>query len=385
MREHERNVLHVHPLLSAPHETRVRLSGNFGSHDVWIRSDAPMAEDMTAWMLFTLPIAMATGQNLKIHGAVDSASLVNALRAQEVLSRWFSTRRRSGPSQTLSRVKVQVDEVLTGQPPPVDGNVVLFSGGVDAFHSALRNPSSHLLFVHGFDVPWRRSGFLEEVGFQLRLAAEDMGRELVQASTNIRDISDRLLDWGFHYHGAAISAIAVAHPGLWGTATIASSRVEKHLRPWGSHPALDRLWSSSRVTIEHDSVEWTRAQKVSEIADWPVAMRHLRVCYQNVEGAYNCCRCEKCIRTMLALHGLSRLDGAVTFPRRLDLDDVRGMSLRPSQRVFARENLALLREHGKDDMADALQSALLRSVRTQITGAVPKPLKRALRRLSPRT
>ena len=47
-------------------------------------------------------------------------------------------------------------------------------------------------------------------------------------------------------------------------------------------------------------------------------MRHLRVCWQNPDNAYNCGRCEKCFRTMLDLWVVGALDRCDTLPHQFD-------------------------------------------------------------------
>ena len=51
----------------------------------------------------------------------------------------------------------------------------------------------------------------------------------------------------------------------------------------------------------------TRLEKVERLADSEVARRTLRVCWRNLDGRYNCGRCEKCLRTMVALEALGVL------------------------------------------------------------------------------
>jgi hypothetical protein len=69
---------------------------------------------------------------------------------------------------------------------------------------------------------------------------------------------------------------------------------------WGSHPMTNPLMGSDSFKIEDDGGEFARFEKIKAIAQWPQAMRHLRVCYENRDSHHNCCRCEKCIRTLLS-------------------------------------------------------------------------------------
>ena len=71
--------------------------------------------------------------------------------------------------------------------------------------------------------------------------------------------------------------------------------------PMGSHPAVDGLFSSQRLTVIHDGWRFSRLEKVRDLATWPTALAALRVCPANAGDEINCGRCEKCLRTRLEL------------------------------------------------------------------------------------
>ena len=99
---------------------------------------------------------------------------------------------------------------------------------------------------------------------------------------------------------------------------IPSSETYAHLEPCGSHPLLDPLWSTEHLQIVHDGCEATRIEKVRKIAQHEVALKKLRVCWENKENAYNCGVCEKCIRTMISLYAIGALDNCTAFKSQLD-------------------------------------------------------------------
>jgi len=45
-------------------------------------------------------------------------------------------------------------------------------------------------------------------------------------------------------------------------------------------------------------------EKIQAVAAWPAAMQDLRVCLHGEERDENCCRCEKCVRTILGFRVL---------------------------------------------------------------------------------
>ena len=69
----------------------------------------------------------------------------------------------------------------------------------------------------------------------------------------------------------------------------------------------------------HDACDVTRFRKCEFVSRHPITYDQLRVCQINLPGQYNCCRCEKCFRTMIYLAALDRLDKFPVFPKPLDL------------------------------------------------------------------
>ena len=67
---------------------------------------------------------------------------------------------------------------------------------------------------------------------------------------------------------------------------------------WGSHPVLDPLLSSANTEIIHDGAV-SRIAKTRFLIEKCIDLSNLRVC--NVASDYNCGKCEKCLRTMVAI------------------------------------------------------------------------------------
>lgn len=75
------------------------------------------------------------------------------------------------------------------------------------------------------------------------------------------------------------------------------------------------------MRIEHADATLSRQQKSAVIAAEPISQRYLRVCWENSSPTGNCCRCAKCLRTMLSLKAHGVLDKYATFERDADLVD----------------------------------------------------------------
>lgn len=189
------------------------------------------------------------------------------------------------------------------------------SGGVDGLHMLMCNRRLYrpddpayireALFVHGFDIG-KRARDPENERYQMalrRLApiAAETGLRLISCRTNLRHLPSLPDFWYLRHNGAALAAVghaAISGPGFL---FIAASHDVANPVPIGSHPAIDGLFSSQRVTVVHDGARHPRFDKVRDLASWPTALAALRVCGANPGSAANCGRCEKCLRTRLEL------------------------------------------------------------------------------------
>lgn len=298
-----------------------------------------------------LPAMAMHADAVEVRAPVSTTLLQHLPAVQDILSAWDSRMRR---------VAVVAEPAPTT--PRARGVAAFFSGGVDSFYTVLRHRQelTHLVFVHGFDVSLRDHALHDRVAGALRCAAAELGLPLVEVATDVRQLGDRHLDWSERYHGSALASVAQLLGPEIGKLYLPASFGYDHLDPYGSHPLLDPLWSSGGVEIVHDGAGATRGRKVASIAEHDVAMRWLRVCWLNDGGAYNCGRCEKCVRTMTNLAIIGALARCRTFTAGLDLDAVRRVPLDdPAARKFVEENLAELeRRHGDSALAGALRTSL---------------------------
>ena len=70
----------------------------------------------------------------------------------------------------------------------------------------------------------------------------------------------------------------------------------------GSHPLLDKQWSSQQVTFVHHGEGVKRIDKARAIILDPLVQRYLHVCWEGMTvEQINCGECEKCVRTQCQL------------------------------------------------------------------------------------
>ncbi|GAA1729406.1 hypothetical protein [Microcella frigidaquae] len=322
---------------------------------VWFEADRPVARSAAPVLPAVLPVAMRVGAPLELLDEHDAVAIENAARAAQTLHGWFSD---LTPVAVAARAAT-IDDRSAG------GVGCFFSGGVDSYFSALQhlNEVSHLIFVHGFDIEIADEALAAKAISEARSAAAELDRELIVVRTNVRALSEPHVAWGDCYHGAALAAVAHLLGNDLGRVIVPASYHVSDLFPWGSHPDLDPWWSSSRLTLVHHGEEFTRPQKVAAIATSPVAMAHLRVCWENQGGRYNCGQCEKCVRTMINLRAAGALERCATLPNTIDIAGVRDVRTDHGVVLFARENIAAMRESGAFDreLERALRSLISRA------------------------
>lgn len=204
-------------------------------------------------------------------------------------------------------------------------SAVMFSGGLDSLATVRENRRTHtpndeayfrygVVLGSGFDefeiLPGTR--FWES----LATIADDAELELIPIQTNARTLQPTnhfFLTYLFgpllasigHFLAAGLTRVSINSAGVSDTETL-----------MGSHPEVDPLFTSGAISVIHDLDTTTRLEKTRKISDWPVIKGRMRVClfqpdYEN--NRLNCGRCEKCVRTMLSLLALGRLDDLALF------------------------------------------------------------------------
>ncbi|MEX2643600.1 MAG: hypothetical protein WD270_09115 [Acetobacterales bacterium] len=264
-----------------------------------------------------LPFCMAEGEELRVDGSISPTLRSNLGHAQLVLSGWYDF---------LHPVPVEAtSDAETASGSGSVGVACCFSGGVDSWYSLLSHAHrvTHLFLVRGFDGGIGNRALWSSMLATAEAVARWTERPLITCETNLRLVADKDRAesgaphegdfWGKCLHGAALAAAAQALGGDFGELVIPSTFHSGDLKPWGSSPELDRYWSNGAVRIVHDSCEVDWVEKVGRVAGSQLALDTLRVCYHDCEQT-NCGRCEKCLRTMMALRLHGALDRASTFP-----------------------------------------------------------------------
>jgi len=260
------------------------------------------------------------------------------------------------------------------RPESGGGALAFFSGGVDAFNTLIchREEKPTLLTLWGADVKFRDAAGWERVRANSERVAAEFGVDFVPVKSCLR----RFLNyealtrkvaasgdnwWHGFQHGIGLisHAAPVAYAAGKTTVYFASTNTaaDRGKIPCASDPAIDNFVRFCGARAVHDGYQSTRSMKLRSIAQYCRSTGgkvRLRVCWESRGGA-NCCGCEKCWRTMLALYaeGLDPRDYGFEYDdRRLkklsgrmryEIDKFQGSYYRPIQETmranFSRDQL----------------------------------------------
>lgn len=371
-----------------------------------VRSEAWSEEEFTLW--YRMPVAVAPDhapdrpdcspfltalllwclrrdEPLRIDGRVSPRLLDAVPQATDII--------RSFWPDLFSPIEVIAD---AHEPDPRSSVVAsFFTRGVDSWYTALTHGDrpydgprlTHLIYVPSVDFMYD-DAHLARSTEATAAAARSADLTPITVETNLRRHTERFLHWGY-YHGAGLASVGLAL-GLH-RVLLPGARSYGQLQPEGSHPLLDPLWSTARTHIVHHGANATRWDKVSYLADIPLALRNLKVCFDaNTDG--NCGRCPKCLVTMVMLTAAGvgdtdRFDAPLTPGRVARLDVPQSLLEQLHDQVLPavddrRLALALRALHVRQP-ASAIVSAThdaLRSARSALTERFSDPAQRPFRR-----
>ncbi len=341
--------------------------------ELWFRwTGAGLPETHDAFVAAALLAAMRTGGPLRVEGHVSPRLLAALPRIQALLHRW---------ERRLRVVRVEAQARRT-PPASSHGIASFFSGGIDSYYSVLKHKDeiTHLIFVHGFDIRLGDLALRRKVAEVIRSAAAELNRPLIEVETNLRDFTDPLVDWSW-YNGSALASAALLLSSAASRVFIPATVTSAAPIPTGSHPLLDPQWSTETLELVYDGAV-SRVEKVKFISASDLALRTLRVCWKNWDGAYNCGRCDKCVRAMICLRVAGVLERCSTFDRPLDLGDLAWRAITDYRIIHAdyKEMFRHVAAAGTDpELEHALRAALRRRVHPAIRLVAPLQARLRLR------
>lgn len=359
--------------------------------EIYFDTDARFADDLTpdpnAFLLATVIPALYFGERrVLVEGQVCPQLREGLITVMQQLRAWYGD----------DPVIIEAAGGFAPSPPPAEARVACcMSGGVDSLATFRQNrndfPLSHAgsvkdaIFIYGYDMggleSWEENLLsFERTKSSLSDMVENAGATLIPIYTNIRSLEEdspgRYFSDMFARRSFAACLAAAGHALSRRVTTllIASSHVVTDLEPWGSHPILDPNFSSATLAVRHDGLRHSRLEKLRLISEWDAGLQSLRVCADPLRNpdTMNCGKCEKCLRTMVALLVFGKLEQCMCFeanevtPSQIEslswTGDSTGESffafLSPSSAPYWRQLAASLRQIKRLDLADAISAKL---------------------------
>ncbi len=200
------------------------------------------------------------------------------------------------------------------------GNLAFFSGGVDAFNTLVSHMQERptLFVVWGADIDIDESTGWNNMIKATEKTVNEFNLNYVVAKSSLRRfINTDILcekvkasgdDWwhGFQHGLGMIGLVApIAFKYNKENIYFASSFTAKDKGKYtcASDPTIDNFIKFCKCNVIHDGYEFCRQDKIHNIIQFCQKTNkkiELRVCWESTEGK-NCCQCEKCYRTMLAI------------------------------------------------------------------------------------
>ncbi|MEL7330765.1 MAG: hypothetical protein AAFN12_00885 [Cyanobacteria bacterium J06560_2] len=372
-------------------------NSNRPNKDIYFGTTQEYADDLScnphAFLLACIMPAMRCGEKRIYIDAEICPELKAGLEMVVSLTcHWYGGNRQP--------VEIDVRPLQTLPERPAEPRAgFFFSGGVDSLSTLrgnrLRYPPSHPGHIKdGFLIYGIESYDADEAGQQLETfdshiaalknVAKSAEINLIPVYTNVKSIDKKLekdwIFWEYEFQGTVLAAVAHTFFTRITEVFVASSCDIKSLGPLASHPMTDPNFSSCYLRIHHDNFALSRLDKVKLIADWPVALDNLKVCFSNQPDKLNCGICEKCLRTMAGLETLHKLPEAGAFkeseidPELFERRTRIGSKLTKS---YYMELIAPLEQAGRKDLVRAIYRNINRFHERDWKGRI----KRADRRL----
>lgn len=223
------------------------------------------------------------------------------------------------PNVKFYETNIEYNSIISNNKADLTTRGVLFSGGVDAFTTLYShlNEKPLLITIWGADIETTNN----EAWSLMKKMCIDVGKKFelpnhfvksnFKEFLNTKELNKIIVDsndkwWHGFQHG--IGLISLAAPLCWNfdidILYIASSYTKEDKNvTCASYPTIDENIHFGDVNVIHDQFELNRQQKIEKIVKISNKINKyptLHVCWENSTGK-NCCKCEKCCRTILGI------------------------------------------------------------------------------------
>lgn len=228
---------------------------------------------------------------------------------------------------------IDVKHLISNKYEPSSKTIMLYSGGVDSTSTLAThiNEDMHLLTLWGADVyfndeeGWGRvkknsETVARKFGLRSFFAKSCFKRNLKYVYLNnlVKPARDNY--WHGFQHGIGLighfAPLAFKYKYKQCYIPASPSVKDETYESCASCPSIDEKVNFCGCKVIHDGYEWNRQDRLKNIFE--CAKKHdfdftIRVCFMS-KGGGNCCHCEKCVRTIIAILVLGKDPRKFGFP-----------------------------------------------------------------------
>ena len=388
-------------------------SKKFGKTTIWVSA----SKEYESWLcidrydgflLALLYPAMAYGENIEVDGIVSKRLLRNIMRhVQEILVAY---------NHRLNKVKIEVKGTSSEVIKTAKHIGTGFTGGVDSFSTiyenyVLENDAEYkidtLVFLnvgsHGHfwqDEAYQKTMFQNRYEF-LKSYPNVINLPFIQVNSNIHSYYS---EWNFsRFHIlATLSAIltvqqkikkyyfasAVGGYDVW--IDKAKEYRDTSANSYNTDIAvfteayLLPLLSTETIELVSDGLQYTRVEKTIGITDYPLSKQFLNVCLESEPQKKNCGQCYKCLRVLMTLQVVDKLD---EYAEVFDIEKYSEKRFyhwcvavsSANHNLFQKEITNFAKENGY--RVPSLLVATIVSLIAKLYGVFPKALQRKLKKI----
>lgn len=291
--------------------------------------DAPtQAPNGNCAIAAALPLAMAHGGSLRFLGSADADFLETMEQFMAAWCRWRP--------DIFKPVALSAEQELSPELPKTRRAIMAFSGGLDsvcALHAHKHGLFGRRSFdiesaflVQGFDLPLGDDAAFERANAHVKAMLDSYGVRFNIVRTNWK--KDFAVDWQMT-HTLGIAAVLHHYHHDFDCGVFADDiAFNAQLTPWSSNAITNQLLGCLRFPVRTASAEWERTEKAAIVAENPIVLEHIRVCYAKNGLGENCGRCEKCLRTKMNFYA-SGTKSVPALGAPLNIKEVRSRSIPP--------------------------------------------------------
>jgi 7-cyano-7-deazaguanine synthase in queuosine biosynthesis len=292
--------MHIRNIDVRQYESHTEVSGDVGKFPLWFKyspGHVVNEQDATSFLIAAITPAMLLGEDVIVDDRYYvSERVFNNLPSIQTIINCFNP--------IFKKIKVQAR--TTAALPEKKGTAAFCSAGVDSLYTLVKYQQEidELILINGFDFNADAAAWEVMIERNQRIA-QIYNKKLIIVETNLKEFNSFFNLARFANFGATLTTIAQLLD--FKKVFVNAADTYEKIFASGSHPLLDPLWSTEVCEIVHAGLEADRTQKIELIKDHPDALNNLWICVKDPNA--NCGRCNKCIRTYIAL----KLNGVDDF------------------------------------------------------------------------